>query len=407
MSIVTLHRLGRDGRRRSRVATRGRDPRDPCSLPSGANASTRSRRVNRIIARFDGSQPVQNGHPGRRRRHRPRVRDHPRLDVPADRRRAGCRWSASPAIPHPFHEIDIGVGIIGRAAATPADPVRRRRPQPTPTTAPHGTTSGARSPRRSSTATSCSAVVNFEGTLERPIGPAQVALAEMVVHVAVGGAPLGQARRRAARPAARDRTRAGREPVARGRPRPSRGSSPRSWTPSPTCWRPIVVGACSPAGSTACTELEAGVGVPDGAIGSAAPPGSVSARALRRRTGAGRRTRRMLAAWPIVVGRSGAPEGARRTSAMALPIEVGRRHGSRPARQPRSDADARRTRELERGIADLLTAQIAIALQNADLHARVAESAVRDPLTGPAQPALLRRGGRDGPRQRPTRRAPT
>ena len=38
--------------------------------------------------------------------------------------------------------------------------------------------------------------------------------------------------------------------------------------------------------------------------------------------------------------------------------------------------------ELERGIADLLTAQVAIALQNADLHARVAESALRDPLTG-------------------------
>jgi diguanylate cyclase (GGDEF)-like protein len=38
--------------------------------------------------------------------------------------------------------------------------------------------------------------------------------------------------------------------------------------------------------------------------------------------------------------------------------------------------------DLERGIADLLTAQVAIALQNADLHARVAESALRDPLTG-------------------------
>ena len=38
--------------------------------------------------------------------------------------------------------------------------------------------------------------------------------------------------------------------------------------------------------------------------------------------------------------------------------------------------------DLELGVADLLTAQIAIALQNADLHARVAESAVRDPLTG-------------------------
>ena len=38
--------------------------------------------------------------------------------------------------------------------------------------------------------------------------------------------------------------------------------------------------------------------------------------------------------------------------------------------------------EVERRMADLLTAQVAIALQNADLHARVAETAVRDPLTG-------------------------
>jgi len=38
--------------------------------------------------------------------------------------------------------------------------------------------------------------------------------------------------------------------------------------------------------------------------------------------------------------------------------------------------------DLELGIADLLSAQVAIALRNADLHARVAESAMRDPLTG-------------------------
>jgi diguanylate cyclase (GGDEF)-like protein len=38
--------------------------------------------------------------------------------------------------------------------------------------------------------------------------------------------------------------------------------------------------------------------------------------------------------------------------------------------------------EVELRIADLLSAQVSIALQNADLHARVAESAVRDPLTG-------------------------
>ena len=38
-------------------------------------------------------------------------------------------------------------------------------------------------------------VVNFEGTLEHPIGPSQVALAEMIVHAIVGGPPLGPPRR--------------------------------------------------------------------------------------------------------------------------------------------------------------------------------------------------------------------
>jgi diguanylate cyclase (GGDEF)-like protein len=38
--------------------------------------------------------------------------------------------------------------------------------------------------------------------------------------------------------------------------------------------------------------------------------------------------------------------------------------------------------DLDAGIADLLAVQIAIALRNAELHARVSEAAVRDPLTG-------------------------
>ena len=56
------------------------------------------------------------------------------------------------------------------------------------------------------------------------------------------------------------------------------------------------------------------------------------------------------------------------------------------------------------GIADLLTAQVAIALQNADLHARVADSAAARSADRPAQPALLRRGRRDRLRQRPPSR---
>jgi diguanylate cyclase (GGDEF)-like protein len=65
---------------------------------------------------------------------------------------------------------------------------------------------------------------------------------------------------------------------------------------------------------------------------------------------------------------------------MALPIEVG---GDVAAvlLVTRVGLD-RGYSELELRIADLLSAQVSIALQNADLHARVAESAVRDPLTG-------------------------
>ena len=58
-------------------------------------------------------------------------------------------------------------------------------------------------------------------------------------------------------------------------------------------------------------------------------------------------------------------------------VTAWRRSCSSPASVPSAPI-----REVERAIADLLTAQIAIALQNADLHARVAESAFRDPLTG-------------------------
>ena len=64
------------------------------------------------------------------------------------------------------------------------------------------------------------------------------------------------------------------------------------------------------------------------------------------------------------------------------PPDRGRqRRRGRAARSPASAPSAAYS-ELERGIADLLTAQVAIALQNADLHARVADSALRDPLTG-------------------------
>jgi len=83
--------------------------------------------------------------------------------------------------PTPFREIPIGVGIIGRAAAT-------LQTQFVPDVLADPDYRAARDDVRSEVAApvvhghELLGVVNFEGTAERPIGPAQVALAEMVVH---------------------------------------------------------------------------------------------------------------------------------------------------------------------------------------------------------------------------------
>ena len=137
-------------------------------------------RVNRIVARFDGSQPVQNVIQAV-------VDDIARefkvtlvsLYLPTGRNQLTMVGVAG--YPTPFHVIDIGVGIIGRAAETQqtqfvadvlADPDYR----------------AARDDVRSEVAApvvhsgELLGVVNFEGTLEHPIDASQVALAEMVVH---------------------------------------------------------------------------------------------------------------------------------------------------------------------------------------------------------------------------------
>jgi diguanylate cyclase (GGDEF)-like protein len=78
--------------------------------------------------------------------------------------------------------------------------------------------------------------------------------------------------------------------------------------------------------------------------------------------------------------RAARPGGTMPHAAMSLAIEVG---GEIAAVLLITRVGPERVySDLECGIADLLTAQVAIALQNADLHAQVAESALRDPLTG-------------------------
>ena len=293
--------------------------------------------LNRITARFDGSQPVADGHPGRHRRHRPRVRDHARVDLPADQRRAavdGRRGRLSPPVPRDRRRRRHH--RPGRRDAT------RRSTSPTssatPTTSPPGTTSGPRSRPRSSTATSCSRVVNFEGTLGTADRPGPGRPGRDGRPVALGGTPLGQARRRAAPSVARDRARAGGQPVARRRPRPAadrRLDRRRRRRPA----RPPISSGCSRRRVDGVYELEAGVGVRDGAIGSAAPPGLGAARALRCRAGTGRRIARSPS-WPIAVGASAGRRRPTPHSAMALPIEVADDDGGRPARQPRGRGTA-------------------------------------------------------------------
>ena len=65
---------------------------------------------------------------------------------------------------------------------------------------------------------------------------------------------------------------------------------------------------------------------------------------------------------------------------LGLPIRLDDATQRRPDGHPR--ARRRPFTELELRIADLLVTQIEVALHNADLHARVSEAAVRDPLTG-------------------------
>ena len=137
-------------------------------------------RVNRIVARFDGSQPVQNVIQAV-------VDDIARefkitlvsMYLPTGRNQLTMVGVAG--YPAPFHVIDIGVGIIGRAAET-------QQTQFVPDVLADPDYRAARDDVRSEVAApvvhsgELLGVVNFEGTLEHPIGPSQVALAEMVVH---------------------------------------------------------------------------------------------------------------------------------------------------------------------------------------------------------------------------------
>jgi len=330
--------------------------------------------LNRIIARFDGSQPIASVSQAV-------VEDIAHefeitlvsMYLPFGPHRLTMVGEAG--YPTPIHDIDIGVGIIGRAAAT-------LQTQFVPDVLADPDFLAARDDVRSEVAApivhsgALLGVLNFEGTLERPIGPPQVALAEMVVlalSAALRSARLDDERR--------DRLRAIERVLEVSRSLVADLDRPRIVASIVDTVTELLdadsVGLFS-RGSDGKFRLEAGVGFPARAKGLEVQGGrGLVSRAIVERIRL--EGLQEASSWPAEF-RAERPGGDSPHAAMALPIVVG--EDSVAVLFVTRVGAQRVYTELERAIADLLTAQVAIALQNADLHARVAESALRDPLTG-------------------------
>lgn len=325
--------------------------------------------LERIVRRFDGSRPVREVIQG--------VVDDVStafeialvsIYLPEGERRLTMVGVAG--YHTPFHVIDIGRGVIGRAAST-------RETQFVPDVLQDPDYRAARDDVRNEVAVpivhgdELLGVINFEGTLRHPLGTAHVAVAEMLgrsIAASLRSARLDDERRArlhaiervlvvsrgllsdldrrrtvgAVVDAAVDLLSADRVIVA-GRGRDGifwlegDSSDPRDGT-----WRPRALG---PGDAEALEAIDLGA--------------------------------------PVV--RTGLPgtlqeAGAVATSTMALPIRVADDVvailvATRPV-------DAPPFSELERLIGDLLVTQIGVALHNADRHATVSDAAVRDPLTG-------------------------
>jgi diguanylate cyclase (GGDEF)-like protein len=262
--------------------------------------------------------------------------------------------------PEPFHVIETGVGIIGRAAATRetvfvpdvlADPDYR----------------AARADVRSEVAVpvlhgdELLGIVNFEGTAEKPIGAGHVAVAEMLarsIAAALRTARLDEERRQRLHAIERvldvsrglaadlDRTRVVASVVEAAHDLldadvvefASRGVDGTFRVDHCLgCTLDRVALAIEPGDGLAGETIETGVRV-------------------------------------IWTGADGGPAG------LGLPIRIeGETSAVLTTLRDRGDAPFS---DLDLRIADLLVTQIEVALQNADLHGRVSEAAVRDPLTG-------------------------
>ncbi len=256
----------------------------------------------------------------------------------------------------PFHVIQTGVGIIGRVAATRkvifvpdvlADPDYR----------------AARDDVRSEVAVpvlhgdDLLGIVNFEGTALKPIGPAHIAVAEMLagsIAAALRSARLDDERR--------ERLHAIERVLEVSRGLAADLDRPRVVASVADAARDLLDAEAvefASRGTDGAYRVEQVVGAGRHPIGSIVAAGD----------GLGGE---VLATGDRVVIEGGAGLG--------LPIRL---QGELSAVLTASrGATGRPFSELDLRIADLLVTQIQVALQNAELHARVAEAAVRDQLTG-------------------------
>lgn len=269
----------------------------------------------------------------------------------------------------PFHEIDIGVGIIGRAGAT-------LQTQHIPDVLADTDYRAARDDVRSEIAVpvvhagALRGVVNFEGTLSHPMGTSHVAVAEMLarsIAAALHASRLGEERR--------DRLHAIERvlEVSRGLV----GDLDRERTTHSVVEAAAdlldastVFIASRDDGGTFRVEAEAIAG-----DGIAAPMENDDDTAVHG-GGRGLDSVNDAAALEAVAQR----QPIAQDTMMALPIEIdGEIAAVLVATRP---AETKAFGELERRIADLLATQVAVALRNADRHASMRDAAVRDPLTG-------------------------
>lgn len=268
----------------------------------------------------------------------------------------------------PFHVIDIGVGVIGRAASL-------RETQFVADVFTDPDYRAARDDVRSEVATpilhdgELLGVVNFEGTLARPLGPSHVALAEMLarsIAAALRSARLDEERRERLHAIERVLE------VSRGLVRDlDRGRTMHSVVEAAAdllhAERVVIAGRdvdgtfrvehqTSSLDATQLPPTGRALGAEDGPALEAVASGAPVVRTI-----------------PAAGGQSA-------HHAVALPIRIDDEVAAvltaiRPASRPAfGDMDLR--------TADLLVTQVAVALHNAQRHARVSDAAVRDPLTG-------------------------